>query len=56
MFTSGPVNPGRQVDWSTGGQVRNTHNALHSCILTDEQVMNTNNALLFIYISVNSGR
>ena len=28
IFTSLPVNPGRQIDRLTGEQVRNTHNAL----------------------------
>ena len=32
IFTSRPVNPGRQVDKSTGGPERLTHNALHSYI------------------------
>ena len=32
IFTSQPVNPGRQGDRSTDEQVRRTHNALHSYI------------------------
>ena len=32
VFTSGPANPGRQVDRSTGGQVWITHNPLLSYI------------------------
>ena len=32
ISTAGPANPGRQVDRSTGGQVRLTQNALHSYI------------------------
>ena len=32
LFTCRPVNPRRQVDRSTGGQERLTHNALYSYI------------------------
>ena len=56
IFTAGPVNPGRQVDKSTSGQVRLSHNPLHSYIYlstcgrqvdrsTGEPIRNTHNAL-----------
>ena len=32
IFTSGPINPGGQVDRSEGEHVRNTHNVMHNCI------------------------